>query len=91
MRFKLFLGIWVNDYLEEGMDGQLREILCEEGDEAHKFTKDQRLPKEIERVIDAERVNDSGQEHILSNERRETSVLQVRLIEYWALLDRLKQ
>ena len=43
------------------MDGQLGEILREERHEAHEFAEDERPAPHIERVIDAEGVEDGGQ------------------------------
>ena len=35
LRFKLVLGLWYNDQLEEDVDGQLWEVLREERYETH--------------------------------------------------------
>ena len=73
------------------MDGQLREVLREERDETHQFTKHKRLSKEVEGIVDAEGVNHGGQEHVLTNEGCETGVLEIGLVEHAALPDRLQK
>ncbi len=50
------------------MDGQLGGILREERKESHQFAKDQRFSHEVKTVVDAERVEHGGQEHVLSDE-----------------------
>lgn len=57
------------------MDGQLGEVLREERHETHELAEDEGTSKHVERVVDAERVKDGRQEHILPNERAEASAL----------------
>jgi hypothetical protein len=60
---------------------QLRQVLREERNEAHQFTKDNWSLKDVETVVDAEGINHSGQQHILSYKRGEASAFHNWLIK----------
>ena len=61
------------------MDGELRGILCEEWQEAHKLTEYEGFTQEVERVVNTERVQYCGKQHILSDETSEAGTFQIRL------------
>ena len=88
---ELLLGFGYDYYFEEHVDGQLREVLREERNETHQFTKHKRLSKEIEGIVDAEGVYHGGQEHVLSNKGGKACILEIGLIEHAALLDRFQE
>ena len=63
------------------MDCQLREVLRQERYVAHQLAKYAWLAQEVKGVIDAERVQNGGQKHVLSNKGSETGALKIGLEE----------
>ena len=61
------------------MDGQLGEVLREERHETHELAEDEGTAEHVERVVDAERVENGRQKHILPDKRAEASTLEIWL------------
>ena len=61
------------------MDRELREVLVEEGVGSHELSERDRLLENRDCVIDAERVEHGGEEHVLSDEGKLVVALHTRL------------
>ena len=66
-----FIILHCNQFKEQ-MNCELRQVLQEERETSHEFTKHNWLIAYGHHIVDAERIKDSGQEHVLSDKGKET-------------------